>query len=44
MTFVEEFWVRRRFGRMDPAELTARQADAFLILQDAVTAEQKDGQ
>ena len=41
---VEDFLMRRRLGRMDLSELTARQADAFVILEEAVTAEMRDGQ
>jgi hypothetical protein len=43
-TLVEDFLVRRHFGRMDLSELTARQADAFLILAEAVAAETRNGQ
>lgn len=41
---VEEYFVRRRLGGMDLATLSARQAEAFLILEDAVEAEMRDGQ
>jgi len=40
---VEDFLVRRRFGRIDLSELTARQAEAFLILAEALAAETRDG-
>jgi hypothetical protein len=43
-TLVEDFFVRRRLGRMDLSELTARQADVFTILEDAMTAEMRYGQ
>jgi hypothetical protein len=36
-TLVEEFFVRRRLGGMDFAELSARQVDAFAILEQALT-------
>ena len=42
-TLVEDFLVRRRFGRIDLSELTARQAEAFLILAEALAAETRDG-
>ena len=36
---VEDFLVRQRLGGMDFQELSARQVEAFLILQQALTAE-----
>jgi hypothetical protein len=43
MALVEEFFVRRRFGRPNLEEMSAREADAFLILEEAVAMEMKDG-
>jgi hypothetical protein len=36
---VEEFLVRRRLGGMNFGELSARQVESFLILEQALTAE-----
>jgi len=36
---VEEFFVRRRLGRIDVADLTARQVEAFVILEKELAAE-----
>jgi hypothetical protein len=44
IVLVEDFLVRRRLGRIVLPELTGRQADAFTILEEAVTAEMRDGQ
>lgn len=41
---VEEFFVRRRMGAFDFSELSARQVEAFAILEKALTSEIKDGQ
>lgn len=43
MTLVEEFAIRRRLGGFDTAELTARQAEAFAMLEEALGEEIKDG-
>jgi DNA replicative helicase MCM subunit Mcm2 (Cdc46/Mcm family) len=43
-TLVEEFFVRRRLRGMDFAELSARQVEAFVILERALTAGMNDGQ
>jgi hypothetical protein len=40
---VEEFLVRRRRGIPDSPELAARKIDAFLILQDEMEREERDG-
>ena len=40
---VEEFFVRRRLGGMDFAELSARQVEAFVILEQAVEGERQHG-
>jgi hypothetical protein len=42
-TFLEDFFFRYSLGGLNPDDLTARQADAFLILQDAVKGEIRDG-
>ena len=44
MTLIEEFVVRRRIGGRDSAELTARKVDAFVMLEDLLEAERRDGQ
>jgi hypothetical protein len=41
---VEEFLVRRRLGAMDFRELSARQVEAFALLEAAVASERNDGQ
>ena len=41
---VEEFLVRRRLGGMDFESLSARQVEAFLILEQALAAELSDGE
>ena len=43
-TLLEEYFVRRRLSGMDLARLTARQADAFLVIEEAVAAEMRDAQ
>jgi hypothetical protein len=43
-TWVEEFFVRRRMGAIDFSVLSARQVEAFAILENALTAEIRDGQ
>jgi hypothetical protein len=42
--FVEEFLVRRRLGGIKLDELTARQVEAFLILDRALAKEMKHGE
>ena len=42
--WVEEFLVRRRLGGMKFEELTARQVEAFLILEKALAREMKHGE
>lgn len=44
LTLVEEFLVRRRLGGMRVEELSARQVEAFSILENEVAAETRDGQ
>ena len=41
---VEEFFVRRRMGGIVFSELTARQVDAFMILETTLLGEIKRGQ
>ena len=41
---VEEFLVRRRLGVIDIRDLSAKQVEAFALLEKALTAEIKDGQ
>lgn len=43
-TLVEEFFVRRRLGGMEFAQLTAKQVEAFVILERALAAEMKNAQ
>jgi hypothetical protein len=43
IALVEDFFVKRRFGRPNLEEMTARAADAFLILDEAVAMEMKNG-
>lgn len=43
-TLVEEFFVRRRLGGLELGKLSGRQVDAFLILEEAVAVEIRDGQ
>lgn len=40
---VEEFLLRRRLGGIDFGELSARQVEAFLVLEQALTAEELAG-
>ncbi len=42
MAWVEEYAARRRFGRIDVTELSAREAEAFAILEDLRAAEIND--
>jgi hypothetical protein len=43
-SMMEEFFLRRRLGALDLKRMSARQADAFVILEDALAAEIRDGQ
>src|SRR5262249_35063265 len=43
LAFLEEYFVWRRLGGIGVAELTAREADAFAVLDDAFSKEMKDG-
>ena len=44
IAFVEDFSFRRRFGQMDPGKLTAREADAFMVLESELAGEIKDAE
>jgi hypothetical protein len=41
---LEEFFVRRRLGGTAFAELSARQVEAFVILESALAEERSDGE
>ena len=41
---LEDFLVRRRLGGIVLSELTAKQAEAFLILEQALATEKLDGE
>jgi len=43
-TLVEEFFMRRRLGRFDCTVLSARQVEAFVILESALRGERNDEQ
>jgi hypothetical protein len=43
MVLLESFFVHRRLGPIGGPELTARQAEAFVILENALAAENRDG-
>ncbi len=40
---VEEFFVRRQLGAIEIQELSAKQVEAFALLEKALTAETKHG-
>ncbi len=44
LSMMEDFFLRRRLGATDLTRITARQADAFMVLEDAIAAEIRDGQ
>jgi hypothetical protein len=44
LTLVEEFLVRRRVGGTGFAELSARQVEAFAILENELSTETRNGQ
>ncbi len=44
MSFLEEFFVWKQLGRGDLGMLTARQVDAFTVLNNAMAMEDKSGQ
>jgi len=39
LSLLEEFFVRRRLGRFEAEQLSARQIDAFMILEKELAAE-----
>jgi hypothetical protein len=41
---LEEFLVRRRLGAIDLADLSAKQVEAFVVLEKALVAERNDGE
>ena len=41
---VEDFFVRKRLGGIVLSELSAKQVEAFLILEQAMAAERNDGE
>jgi hypothetical protein len=43
-TLVEDYLVRRRLNGIEFSELSARQVEAFLILEKALAAEMNDDQ
>ncbi len=43
LAFLEEFFVRRRLGIAESADLEARKVDAFLILRDETEREERNG-
>ncbi len=43
-TLVEEFWLRRRLGGFRADQLTAREAEAFFLLEQELAMEIKDGE
>jgi hypothetical protein len=44
MSLLEEFFVWKQLGRGDGSTLTARQVDAFTVLNNAMAMEAKSGQ
>jgi hypothetical protein len=43
LTWIEQFYVWRKLGPSYPGELSAREVEAFLILEDEAQAEGNDG-
>jgi len=43
MGWVEEFLVSKRLGLAPPLDINARQAEAFLILEEQLDLEKRDG-
>ena len=41
---VEDFLVRRKLGGLAASELSARQAEAFVVLESALTEEKRNGE
>jgi hypothetical protein len=44
MVLLEKFNLLKRFGPIDPSELTAREADAFAVLDHELFVEMRDGE
>jgi hypothetical protein len=44
LALVESFLTRRKLGSIEASELTAREAEAFVILESILVAEIRDGQ
>ena len=44
LALLDDFAVRRRLGKVDISEMSGRQVDAFLVLEEAVAREIRDGQ
>ena len=43
LTWIEQFYVWKRLGANYPGELSAREVEAFLILEQEARAEESDG-
>jgi hypothetical protein len=43
LTWIEQFYVWRKLGPSYPGELSAREVEAFLILEQEAQAEESDG-
>jgi hypothetical protein len=43
LTWIEQFYVWRKLGANYPGELSAREVEAFLILEQEARAEESDG-
>ena len=43
LAFIEQFYVWRKLGPKYPGELSAREVEAFLILEQEALAEESDG-
>ena len=43
LAFIEQFYVWRKLGPKYPGELSAREVEAFLILEQEARAEESDG-
>ncbi len=43
LTLIEEFMVGRRLGMQNGSDMDARKADAFVILQEEMEREQRNG-
>ena len=44
LALVENFLTRQKLGSIEVSELAAREAEAFVILEDILSAEIRDGQ